>query len=311
MKHPKSFIHSDCVCRREHLKMSIHEAAKEGNISDLRRLLSEDKDSTRLEDKNGYRPLHVAVQYGQKEAAKMLLQRGADEYAQTANAFKTALHIAAATDNMFFLDLLDNNRSRLAVKARDMYGYTPLHVAVRAENQQVISTLLRRGADMEAKSHDGETTLLYAVRKGNRSIVELLLQNGADVHARDKKGNSVLHKAENYGTYAMLNSHYVDFWHEDNFHENQDGQTPLHLAAKRCNNFVVEDMCRRGANPAQEDNAGYTALHFAHADNPSLRSGRERQGTRGETIQSLKFYVGLQQDDPTAYYFGRKRFKGL
>lgn len=286
-------------------KMSIHEAAKEGNIRELKRLLSDGKDTMRRGDKCGYLPLHVAVQYGQQKAAKVLLQQGADEYAQTANAFKTPLHIAAATKNMFFLDLLDNNRIKLAVKARDKYGYTPLHVAIRAENQQAIMTLLQKGADMEAKSHDGETALLYAVRKGNRSIVNLLLQNGADVHARDKKGNSVLHKADNYGTYGMLNSHYVDFWQEDNFHENHDGQTPLHLAAKRCNNFVVEDMCKRGANPAQEDNAGQTALHFACAEHTDLRSARE--GSRSETIRSLKYYVDLQHDDPAAYYFERKR----
>lgn len=209
---------------------------------------------------------------------------------------------------MFFLDLLDNNRSELAVKARDMHGYTPLHVAVRAENQQAVMTPLQRSADMEAKSRNGETALLYAVRKGNRSIVNLLLQNGADVHTRDKKGNTVLHKAKNFETYHMLNAHYVDFWQEDNFHENHDGQTPLHLAAKRSNNFVVEDMCKRSANPAQEDNAGYTALHFASANNPSSRSAREREGSREETIRSLEYYIDLQRDDPASYYSKRKRF---
>lgn len=290
-------------------KMSIHEAAKEGNISELKRLLSDDKDNMRLEDKCGYLPLHVAVQYGQQKAAKVLLQKGADEYAQTANAFKTALHIAAATNNMFFLDLLDNNRINLAIKARDKYGYTPLHVAVRAEDQQAVMTLLEKGADMEAKSHEGETALLYAVRKDNRSIANLLLENGADVHARDNKGNSVLHKAENYGTYGMLNSHYVNFWQEDNFHENHDGQTPLHLAAKRCNNFVVEDMCKRGANPTQEDNAGHTALYFACADHTDSRSAHE--GSRLETIRSLEYYAELQREDPAAYYFKRKRFQGI
>ena len=305
MKDPRSFTRSDCVCRRENLKMSIHEAAKEGNISELRRLLSEDGDSMKLEDKCGYLPLHVAVQHGQQKAAKVLLQQGADEYAQTANAFRTALHIAAATDNMFFLDLLDKSRSKMAVKARDMYGYTPLHVAVRAENQQAAMTLLKKDADMEAKSRKGETALHYAVRKGNRSIVNFLLQNKADVRARDKKGNSVLHKAENFEIYALLNSYFVDFWQEDNLHENHDGQTPLHLAAERGNNYVVEDMCKRGANPAQEDNAGHTALHSAHADHTTLRSARE--GSRGETIQSLKYYVDLQQHDPAGYYFERKR----
>lgn len=107
-------------------------AAKRGNISGLNRLLSDDKGSVNLEDNRGYLPLHVAVQNGQKQAAELLLLRGADEYARTANAFKTALYVAAATDNMFFIDLLGKGTSKLADKARDMYGCTPLHIAVRA-----------------------------------------------------------------------------------------------------------------------------------------------------------------------------------
>ena len=270
--------------------MSIHTAAKEANIIELERLLSEGKnrDSIRLGDDRGNLPLHVAVKYGQQQTARLLLQRGADEYAQTANAFKTALHIAAATDNMFFIDLLDKNRSTLAVKARDMYGYTPLHTAVRAENDKAVVTLLQRGADMEAKSKNGETALLYAVRKGSRSIVNLLLEKKADVHARDKKGNSVLHKAKNWETYKDLRRHCDDFLQKGKFPKNHNGQTPLHLAAKRGDIYVVEDMCRRGANPAKEDEAGHTPLHFA------------REGLHVDTIRYLMHRVDHQSREAKA-----------
>lgn len=149
---------------------------------------------------------------------------------------------------------------------------------------------------MEAKSHKGETALHCAVRKGDYGIVSFLLRNKADAYARDRKGNSVLHKAEDFETYSLLNSHFVDFWQEDNFQENSIGQTPLHLAAKRGDSRMVRDMCTRGADPAQEDDAGHTPLYFA------------REGSHEQTVQWLEHYADLQSSDPAEYYFNRESF---
>lgn len=277
--------------------MSIHLAAEEGDTLKITQILSEDKDKRilKLANKYGRLPLHVAVQNGQQDVAKLLLKHGADEYAQTSNAFRTPLHIAAATNNMFFIDLLDKNKTKLAVKARDIYGYTPLHVAVGARDQQSVATLLDRGADIEAKDKYGRTSLHYAVQKRNHSMVEFLLDKGADIHTRDKKASSVLHSAEDRKMYILLNSKYHDFWHEDNLQENCDGQTPLHLAAKRGDHGIVEDMCNRGADPAEEDNNGQTPLDFA------------REGECKKTLRCLEHNADLQLHDSKDYYSKRKR----
>ena len=277
--------------------MSIHLAAKEGDTLKIEQILSEDNDKKilKLADEFGRLPLHVAVQNGQQGVAELLLKRGADEYAQTSNAFRTPLHIAAARNNMFFIDLLDKNKTKLAVKARDIHGYTPLHVAVGARDEQSVATLLERGADIEAKNKHGRTSLHYAVQKKNHSMVKFLLNKGADIRTRDRKASSVLHSAEDSRMYILLNSKYHDFWHEDELQDNCDGQTPLHLAAKRGDRDIVEDMCKRGAIPAEKDNNGQTPLDFA------------REGEFKETLRCLVYNADLQLRDPKNYYSKRKR----
>ena len=289
--------HLYCIHTHRSLDMSIHSAAKEGDIRKVTKILCENEGhkNLKLRDDRGYLPLHVAVQNGQQHMAKLLLKKGADEYAQTAAAFKTPLHIAAGTNNMFFVHLLDTNKTKLAIKARDVYGYTPLHVAVRAGDRQAVATLFEKGADIEAKDKYGRTALHHAVQKGAHEIVDFLLNREANVYTRDKKQNSVLHSAGGWRMYVRLNPHYPDFWHEDNLEENCNGQTPLHLAVERGDCYTAEDMCERGAIPTQEDNHGHTPLQLA------LKMGHE------EMIRCLEHYAELQSEDPTEYYFDRKR----
>jgi ankyrin repeat protein len=271
--------------------MAMNELAKNGNIIEMEQLLSKDNRQRDLErgDNEGYRPLHVAVQNGRRDMAKWLLEQGVNQRAPT-NASRTPLHIAAATNNMWFIDSFDNQEEiKLALEARDMYEYTPLHYAVRAGNQESVERLFMEGADFEAKDKFGRTALLYAVYRGDFGIVEFLLENEADFYTRDMQNNSVLHTVKDWLIYDVLTAYYPDFWHKDNPQKNCGGQTPLHLAAERGDFCMVQDMCEMGANAAQEDNNGYTPSEYASQE-------KETDGCEGrhkETIDCLEDYVEL------------------
>ena len=67
-----------------------------------------------------------------------------------------------------------------SASVRDQAGLTPLHhleVAGQA-GAQVIETLLRHGADINARTDDGKTPLTVALDRDDDDVVELLRSHG-------------------------------------------------------------------------------------------------------------------------------------
>src|SRR4051812_6287827 len=56
---------------------TIHDAAKEGNVDEVKRLVAADSSLLELQDESGTRPLHWAAFAGKTEVIKFLLERGA------------------------------------------------------------------------------------------------------------------------------------------------------------------------------------------------------------------------------------------
>ena len=87
------------------------------------------------------------------------------------------------------------------VKARDEFGYTPLHRAARFnEKPAVIEALLAAGANIEARDEFGYTPLHQAAKSNEKpAVFEALLAVGANVKARAKNGSTPLHLAAENG----------------------------------------------------------------------------------------------------------------
>ena len=86
--------------------------------------------------------------------------------------------------------------------AYDKSGTTPLvafiqHIPDHEDDksrtlQSILETLIRGGANIEARNRRGETPLLIAARLGRKTALSALLDQGANVRARDKWGRGVL-----------------------------------------------------------------------------------------------------------------------
>lgn len=50
----------------------------------------------------------------------------------------------------------------------------------------MVSLLVAKGADIQAKTRDGLTPLHCAARSGHDQVVDILLENGAFMHAKTK-----------------------------------------------------------------------------------------------------------------------------
>ena len=81
------------------------------------------------------------------------------------------------------------------VNAKDSSSRTPLMLAAKSNpNPDVITTLLKAGADIEAReSPDRQTALMYAAEyNSNPEVITMLLKAGADINAKDWNAYTVL-----------------------------------------------------------------------------------------------------------------------
>ena len=90
----------------------------------------------------------------------------------------------------------------------EYYGETPLiYAAQYNSNPAVITTLLKAGADIEARTTAegfpaslGWTALLWAAGYNRPEVITVLLKAGADINVRGKAGTTVLMAAARYNS---------------------------------------------------------------------------------------------------------------
>ena len=120
-------------------EISIHEAARDGNIEAVKQHLADGADVNAKDDLDGMTPLHFAVVSMHKEIAELLIRNGAD------------------------------------VNAKDDLGLTSLYHAVIEEQKEIAELLIAKGADVNAKNNFGETPLTDAA---DPEIADLLRKHG-------------------------------------------------------------------------------------------------------------------------------------
>jgi len=101
------------------------------------------------------------------------------------------------------------NKAGVDVNARDdMTDETALMGASQGGHVNIVSYLLEKGADVNAKQHcrhwQGVTALMKASAVGNTQIVKILLKNGADVNCMTLLGNTALLKAREKGFVSIV-----------------------------------------------------------------------------------------------------------
>ncbi|MEM8848801.1 MAG: ankyrin repeat domain-containing protein [Pseudomonadota bacterium] len=113
--------------------------------------------------------------------------------------------------------------------ATDRFGFQAIHLLDDADFEEILSLLLRHGADINAQNESGIALLHIVI---DPEFIPIVLDLGADLELKDVQG-----------------------------------RTPLLVALTEPDNFeVVRALLQGGADPNARDTKGRTALNYARAD---------------------------------------------
>ena len=130
-------------------ELDVFEASAVGRVDQLQELLDGDPSLANAWAEDGFQPLGLASFFGHVQAARLLVERGAEVNSASRNDFKVM----------------------------------PLHSAVAEKDPEtryeIATLLLEQGADPNARQQDDFTPLMAADQQGDARLRELLVEHGA------------------------------------------------------------------------------------------------------------------------------------
>jgi ankyrin repeat protein len=146
-------------------------AVREGSMGVFQALLAHSGTDLEAQAMNGNTALMMAAYKRNRAAAEALLARGA----QVNRAGWTALHYAAASGDVDIARLLLARKAMLdPVSPQASGAYTPLMMAAREGQQDMVRFLLEQGADTRLKNGEGMNAAMIAERAGRADIVKTI-----------------------------------------------------------------------------------------------------------------------------------------
>ena len=195
-----------------------------GNSVTLKSLRNSRRALLQFTDDDGYTPMDYAIAGSQRSAMKYFARHNLEKRPGLNSGLKRLIR-----DGLF------NGSTSNLVNADNSNGWTAMHHAVfergsSRDQMKRVQALLEQDIEVNAKTNRGRTALhLAAVSEySNTAVLKYLVINGADIDAVDN-----------------------------------DGNTPLMLAASRNRYDTVEMLAQKGADLFTCNKQGYNALHLA------------------------------------------------
>lgn len=307
----------------------MHFATIYGHAEIVRLLNSADLEAR--DDKFGWTPLHSAVDSGNIEIVKILIQRGADVNAMDHQAWWTPLHIAMINGHTevtrilfengasmscdkcgwmpnFFaeanghtdvLNLLRTVSSHLS-SARNL-KWMPLHCRDLNRQPGLSRLLAEDGVDIYVQSITEDWSEMgFAAKYNLNATIQFLLRR--EDHSNPKDRIRLLHDSSQHG-YEVLMRYLLNEGIDVESRSPND-LTPLHLACQGGHETIVRILLDARADPnAQHEASNQRPLHIAALDGHVgivellLEAGAEKDATGFGGVTSIHLATVAARED--------------
>lgn len=261
-------------------KTELHYAARSGSpnlLEYLKEILTAkgifDREKIKT-DKYGNNALHYAVQSGNAECIKFFIDNQVQflKNKYNENPFHKIAGNSETQENAinFLIEHLKFlGRLKSKINQENVDGNTPLHIAAKHGNKQLIELFIKSGAKI-VQNKQGNTPLHIAIIHGNTYCIELFYENigNSILQSKGEYGRDLVHLAAMYGKYDCLTFLLNKFPDYDLSTETRKGNVALHLALssntetelrKKCVSLLID----RSMQVNKSNNEGNTPLHFA------------------------------------------------
>jgi len=169
-------------------EMPLHKLARHGCLEAIRMIVERSgefiKTDVNWQDKQGKTPIFYAAEYGHQKLVQLFLDRGADPLVENNNGW-TVLHAAVNADKSSVVeDILSHpkvtSQKKALLEYPDKSKRVALHIAAfKSKEGDMVSLLLKHGADPSVTDAAGNTGAKLAGKTGRRKSKELLEEHMA------------------------------------------------------------------------------------------------------------------------------------
>ena len=230
---------------------------------------------------NTQTPLYCALEAGRGEVARLLIERGADTSDPSGNTsslpelaatrgLSDVFHLLTKEKSFDFNKINDDGETLLTfaatsgkfdsvkflldngaeVNVKNLSGDTALSCAVRSRAApvlEIVRLLLAHGAAVNTKNDHCETPLLIAAHRNADKVANLLIEHGCDTTSKNLGSFSALHSAAFYNNGKLIEK-LLQHGAVLNLKTDDEGMTPLHVAAKKGSVLAADVLLEHGAD---------------------------------------------------------------
>lgn len=194
----------DYAAQGEWGNVALLKAARDGKINVMRKLLREGKANVKAKDKDGWTAVHWAAAEARLDVLRFLITEAKAEPDPKDNDGSTPMDLARMFDKEDVVSLLMEYTSPQRVlrdadkKSRVTQANAALLIAAESGVLEAVMSLLNDKADIHASDDNGDTPLHLAVRHQQGDVVHYLLEAKAGLNVQNQARETPLSLANDY-----------------------------------------------------------------------------------------------------------------